>query len=277
MSKQLVETSNTSSTPLLVCASISTSSSASTAISIPNLLDILNDKVDPDSKFSKINFLTFLIEKHCIENYEFLTQLNSILLNYEFYSKYNSTSEWFEVYSKYIENGVINLRADLVANLSKMKLPCIKTLRKIEKVIINYLLDSYYEFINYNGVIEVIEVSNDDLSDETSTDYSSICNASASECSLSSTGNKVDRNCLPDPNLELQSISQPTPNTSSSELSSCHTVHSTTTAITTSPPLSPPNPPAAETPATPSPFTRSWSDKLKSTTNKFKWKRRTSY
>lgn len=244
MTTELVHT-NTS--PLLFCTN------TFSPLPIPSLIDILNDKVDPDSKFSKINFLTFLVDKHCIENYEFLTELNAILLNYEFYKKYHSTAEWFEIYSKYIESDVINLRADVVAKLLKTKLPCIKTLKTIERTIVNYLLNSYYEFINSTEVTEVVE-NIEDIKD--TEDIESI----SSNSHTSSNGNHFDIDIL---NLDLMD-----------SLSTCSCTHSNVSTIT--PPTPPTHPRRASTTTTTSPSTRSWTDKFKSKRSKLRWKRRTS-
>jgi hypothetical protein len=119
----------------------------STTSPVPKLRDVLNDRVNPDCCFSKINFLKFLVDKHCIENYEFFSELSSIIDNYQVFKRYNSTSEWFCIYNQYIENETINLPASLVLELSKKQLPSLAKLQKIEKIILNYLLASYYEFL----------------------------------------------------------------------------------------------------------------------------------
>ncbi|GMM47856.1 hypothetical protein DAPK24_044540 [Pichia kluyveri] len=120
-----------------------------TVSNTPKLLDILNDNVDPDSTHSKINFLEFLVKKHCIENYEFFSELSSIISNYDTFKKYNSTAEWFSLYYNFIESEIINLPATLISNLSKKKLPELSYLKNIEKIILNYLLATYYEFLTF--------------------------------------------------------------------------------------------------------------------------------
>lgn len=142
-------------------------------IQVPKLLEILNDKIDPTSNYSKINFVKFLVDKHCIENYEFYTELLSIVENYDFFKRHNSTSEWFSIYNQFIETEIINLPGDIVLQLSKNHLPCLSVLNKIEKIILNYLLASYYEFISDYKLSK-----NNDISTSSSTTNSSIKNAS---------------------------------------------------------------------------------------------------
>jgi hypothetical protein len=154
---------------------------------IPKLLDILKDEVDPDSKFSKINFLKFLVDKHCIENYEFLTELEAILTNYDIFKRYNSTSEWFSIYSQYVETDIINLPADLISKLPKMELPCFNLLKKVEKIIVNYLLNVYYEFISFNTVPTVLINNNNNTNNSTPTSTSSSSSTSVSALTNSTT------------------------------------------------------------------------------------------
>jgi hypothetical protein len=155
----------------------------STTSPVPKLREVLNDRVNPDCCFSKINFLKFLVDKHCIENYEFFSELSSIIDNYQVFKRYNSTSEWFCIYNQYIENETINLPASLVSELSKKQLPSLAKLQKIEKIILNYLLASYYEFLtatkaaNSRSTSFSSTATNTQSPDSTSV-FSSICDKS---------------------------------------------------------------------------------------------------
>lgn len=137
------------------------------------------DQVDPESLYSKINFVKFLVDKHCIENYEFYTELASIIENYELFRRYNSTCEWFSIYNQFIETEIINLPADITLKLSKNSLPCPFLLNKIEKIILNFLLASYYEFILYTKDLASAKVR---TSSSCSTSTSNSTNNTTNSC-----------------------------------------------------------------------------------------------
>ena len=117
---------------------------------IPKLEDILNDSIDPESAYSKLNFLKFLIAKHCIENYECYTELQSLFLSYDKLKNNNLTSNWIVFYNTFIAREIVNLPADVVCLVSKNCLPSRNILRKMEKILINFLYISYYEFVSIN-------------------------------------------------------------------------------------------------------------------------------
>ena len=146
---------------------------------IPKLGEILDDHVNPESVYSKINFLKFLVDKHCIENYEFYTELDSILKNHELFRRYSSTSEWFSIYDQFIETEIINLPADITLKLSKNSLPSLYLLNKIEKIIMNFLLASYYEFISYTKDMLSAKIR---TSSSCSTSTTNSANNTASSC-----------------------------------------------------------------------------------------------
>lgn len=169
-------TTTVTTTPTTTSTTTTTTTSNSETL-IPKLGEILNDEVEPKCIYSKINFMKFLVDKHCIENYDFYSELKSIINNYELFNRYNSTSEWFSIYNQFIETEIINLPADITLRLVKNKLPCIGLLNKIEKIILNYLLASYYEFISYNkyNLLEknnLISFSTSIESSVNNTDYS---------------------------------------------------------------------------------------------------------
>lgn len=123
---------------------------------VPKLGEILNDQIEPEMVYSKINFLKFLVDKHCIENYDFYIDLKAIISNYDLLQHHGSTMEWFSFYTQFIESEIINLPADITLRLYKNTLPCINFLKQIEKIILKYLLSSYYEFISYSkGLLSV--------------------------------------------------------------------------------------------------------------------------
>lgn len=146
---------------------------------IPKLGEILDDQVNPESVYSKINFLKFLVDKHCIENYEFYTELDSVLRNHELFKRFNSTSEWFSIYNQFIETEIINLPADITLKLSKNSLPALYLLNKIEKIIMNFLLASYYEFISYTKDMISAKIR---TSSSCSTSTANSANNTASSC-----------------------------------------------------------------------------------------------
>lgn len=169
---QQIPTTTTTTTSSTATTTTNTNTSTSFSLPsapIPKLTDILNDNVDPKSIYSKPNFLKFLIEKHCFENYDLLTHIESLKLNFDTYKRHNSTSTWCAIYDQFFETDIVNLPADVTLNLSKFKLPNLKTLNSIEKTLLNFLRDSYYEFLSVNKPIYINQFQKSSSTPSTST------------------------------------------------------------------------------------------------------------
>lgn len=159
----------------------------------PQLQTVLQDQVPEHSPFSKINFLQFLVSKHCIENYECHTEITIIMSNLD--SK--PINRWGNLYTEYIENDSLNLPESISNSLSKFSLPDINTLHQIHDLLMNYLFTSYCEFISQvKRSLSSINLNSTSVSTSSFvqlTDSKSTPPQSATLLECESWGNKISR------------------------------------------------------------------------------------
>ncbi|GMM29185.1 hypothetical protein DAMA08_019010 [Martiniozyma asiatica (nom. inval.)] len=144
---------------------------------IPRLHDILDDKVAPQSPYSKLNFVQYLVTKHCIENYEFYSEIIAIINNYDFYKRHHTTADWFSIYTEYIEGEVVNLPDSLLNNITKNELPDLESLKQMEKTVSGYLYMTYCEFVA--GIKKEQEIAIENYSSSSVKSLGSPCSTSA--------------------------------------------------------------------------------------------------
>lgn len=178
----------------------SNSSSSNSFSTIPKLTDILNDNVDPENIYSKPQFLKFLLEKHCFENYDLLTHIKSLKLNYDTLKRRNSINIWAAIYDQFFETDIVNLPADLTQNLSKSKLPNLKILNSIEKTLLNFLRDSYYEFLSLNKPLLIknnnTQIKNSNLTTHSTSTSAETCFTKSNYISDSNSISSDDSNII---------------------------------------------------------------------------------
>lgn len=116
---------------------------------IVNVTINLEDKIPPESPYSKFHFVQFLLKCQCMENLDFYMEITQFLGMYECHmSRGNGRSkDWSSMYRTYIEPEIVNLPGDLIAQTNSYSIPDKKVLTKIQRHLESYLHTSYYEFV----------------------------------------------------------------------------------------------------------------------------------
>lgn len=116
-------------------------------MSIPNLQDLIFDR-STDKHFNKNNFIKYLASIHCLENFEFLVDVN------KFYQLSNDTDriyKWNLIIKHYLLTDSlkeINIPHQMRNNLlTKNHLPHNDCIKKAYKIISELVLDNYNQFI----------------------------------------------------------------------------------------------------------------------------------
>lgn len=116
-------------------------------MSIPSLQDLLDKDSSHKPPYSRSNFIKYLTSLHCLENYEFIYEVNKF--NHLKDPK-DKMKKWDAIIKTFLlddSSKEINLPHQLKKSLL-VKLPSSDSLKKSYKVIYELLLDSYNQFIN---------------------------------------------------------------------------------------------------------------------------------
>lgn len=121
-------------------------------MSVPSLQDILFDKSNEKTPYNKHNFIRYLSSIHCLENYEFIIEVNKFnkLLKDSGRDK-EKVLKWNGIVKQYLLDDSpkeLNLSYQVKSNLFKHKIPTNDSLKKAYKIIYELLLDSYNQFIS---------------------------------------------------------------------------------------------------------------------------------
>lgn len=130
-------------------------SSSKPILIIPSLDDILENTIESsNTPYNRVNFVKFLSLSHCLENLEFIIELNNFikLLGNESGPHNYNLINWQMIYKNFLlEDSLkeINIPYHLKNQFNYDDIPPVPSLLKIKSVIFELLHDSYNEFIKY--------------------------------------------------------------------------------------------------------------------------------
>lgn len=146
--------------------------------SAPPLVVVLADEAPHGCPYAKVNFIQFLAEKHCIENYDSYAEIAHIHASIE--AGGNPIKQWTALYAEYVETDKLNLPESITSAVSKFTLPSPTMFEEIKAVLMGYLFTSYSEFTAQVRRREEEECPLDVLP-SVSSSFSSVVHSSASE------------------------------------------------------------------------------------------------
>lgn len=121
-------------------------------MSVPSLQDLLLEKSGDKTPYNKHNFIRYLSSIHCLENYEFINEINKFnKLAKEPNRDKDKLMRWNNIVKNYLLEDSpreLNLPYQIKSNLLKHKMPPADCVKKAYKIIYELLLDSYNQFIN---------------------------------------------------------------------------------------------------------------------------------
>lgn len=129
--------------------------SSKTILIIPTLDDVLENTIEScNTPYNRVNFVKFLSLSHCLENLEFIVELNNFikLLEGETDSSDYRLINWQLIYKNFLlEDSLkeINIPCHVKNQFNYDVIPSIPNLLKIKSMIFELLHDSFNEFIKY--------------------------------------------------------------------------------------------------------------------------------
>ncbi|ODV81223.1 uncharacterized protein CANTADRAFT_20755 [Suhomyces tanzawaensis NRRL Y-17324] len=113
---------------------------------IPTLDELLFEEGCADSYYTRANFMDFLAHNHCLENVEFVVQLNGFL-------NHPTAQAWEQIYATFLapdSSNEINLPHDIKRDLLSQDFPDIQKILRCKRVIYDDILFNLYnEFIRH--------------------------------------------------------------------------------------------------------------------------------
>lgn len=129
---------------------------------IPSLDEIIcpNTHLSDCGPYNRGLFVQFLLTSHCMENLEFVVELDRLLKNYnclDFQSAPNLDNDrllhqWSVIYRVFLQHDAIkeiNVACETRQNVHDNQLPTQRQLGQLRSLIYELLLDSYNEFVSY--------------------------------------------------------------------------------------------------------------------------------
>lgn len=124
---------------------------------IPSLDDIIENSVESsNTPYNKSNLILYLSLIHCLENFEFIIELNNLIKliqdNEEKHDLNVILINWQIIYKNFLINDSpkeINIPHSVKSMFNYENIPNIPNLKKIKFIVFELLHDSYNEFIKY--------------------------------------------------------------------------------------------------------------------------------